>query len=229
MGDDAHLEGRCPTSRASGRSRPRCTGFPFPTATAVTRRARPAARCCMADRAQPRARLLAVARGSGLGRRDHHRAGGRRGRIHSRARRNTSRCWPASPRTTASCFIADEIQTGFGRTGQAVRLASTTAWCPTSSPPPSRSPAACRSRRSPAGPMCWTPRSVGRARRHLRRQSARLRRGARGARRDGGRALAGARRAASARRSAPASCTGSSATPRSATSAGSAPWWPWSW
>ena len=44
---------------------------------------------------------------------------------------------------------------------QALRLASTTAWCPTSSSRPSRWPAGSRSPRSPAAPTSWTPPHVG--------------------------------------------------------------------
>ena len=75
------------------------------------------AACCMATRASFE-QLVRRERGPRLGRRDHHGAGAGRGRVRSGPEGIRDRCWPPSARTTASCFIADEIQTGFGRTGK---------------------------------------------------------------------------------------------------------------
>ena len=52
-------------------------------------------------------------------------------------------------------FVADEIQTGFGRTGRHVRLRALRPGARSSSPPRSPWPAACRSRPSPAAPTRW--------------------------------------------------------------------------
>ena len=69
----------------------------------------------------------------------------------SRRRSSTCRRSRRSRSSTASCSSRTR-----SRPASAARAscspASTTAWCPTSSPPPSRWPAGCRSRPSPAAP-----------------------------------------------------------------------------
>ena len=80
-------------------------------------------------------------------------------------------------------LIADEVQTGFGRTGRCSR-SSTRASSPTSSASPSRSPPACPSPACSGARRSWTRPGDSADRRHLRRQPGRLRRRARGARRD---------------------------------------------
>ena len=75
--------------------------------------------CCVADRA-------------GRDRGDGHRAGARRGRLHPGARRV-----PAGPAATICdehgiLFVADEVQSGFGRTGHDVRDRARPASSPTS-------------------------------------------------------------------------------------------------
>ncbi len=53
-------------------------------------------------------------------------------------------------------FVADEIRPASPAPAPGTR-SSTTASCPTSSPRPRASPAACRSRPSPVAPTSWTP------------------------------------------------------------------------
>lgn len=49
-------------------------------------------------------------------------------------------------------LVADEVQTGFGRTLGRCSLASSWEWSPTCSCPPRASPSGCHWERSPAGP-----------------------------------------------------------------------------
>ena len=89
--------------------------------------------------------------GSWVGGGHHHGAGAGRGRLRAGAGR--VRADPRGVRQAARHPVhrgrdPDRLRPH----RQAVRLASTTAWCPTSSRPPSRWPAGCRSPPSPAAP-----------------------------------------------------------------------------
>ena len=111
--DGADRQDRCPTSTASGRSRRRSTGRRWPT-----RCAGPAAPERCAERGVRRLRR----HGAHPGRRDQHRRGRHRadpgrGRLHRPAAGLAARRSRTSAPSTASCSIADEIQTGFCRTG----------------------------------------------------------------------------------------------------------------
>ena len=108
-GDD-HLEDRLPR-RPLAAARRHLRRARSPTRSPPTRR----------PRSTPPLRLPAPAEGADRARRDGRddpRAGARRGRLHPGAgpvHRDGRR---ASAASTASCFIADEVQSGFGRTGK---------------------------------------------------------------------------------------------------------------
>ena len=68
--------------------------------------------------------------------------------------------WPSGAATTASSSSPTRCRPASPAPGDC-SPASTRASCPTSSSPPRASPAACRSRPSPAAPRSWTPSHVG--------------------------------------------------------------------
>ena len=145
--------------------------YPFRDRPGSIRRARPRERAIDADREAGR-------RDQPGG--DHHRADPGRGRVH-RARRRAS-CPTLAEWATANgvVFIADEVQTGFARTGAWFACEHEGIVPDLDHARPRASPAACRSPRSPAAPRSWTPSHAGGLGGTYGGNPRRLRRGARG-------------------------------------------------
>ncbi len=110
------------------------------------------------DFAHPAARTRAGRAGRSVGgRRDDHRAGPGRGRLHPGA----AALPPPHPRAVRRARHRDDRRRGAVRLRPHrphVRRASTTAWSPICSSARSRSAPACRSARSPAARRSWTRR-----------------------------------------------------------------------
>ena len=164
-GDDE--QGAARTRRASARSRGEVyrAQAPYPYRGIDTERGGRRSRASVQERGRRRVRGV---------RRARDRAG--RGRLHPDARRLPGARFAELCARHGILYVADEVQSGVGRTGPMWAVehhaASSRIW----SSPASRSAAACRWRPSPAAPRSWT-RPARRPRRHVRRPPGLLRGG----------------------------------------------------
>ena len=150
-----------PYKKGFGPFAPEVYRIPFPycyRCDAADRRAGRTGQCCMASRRVPRELFSATVDPGSVAAIIMELELGEGG--SSPRRSSSSGPSPRSRGSTGSCSSPTRSRPASGGPG-GCSPASTTGWCPTSSPPPSRWPAACRSRPSPAAPTSMEAPQVG--------------------------------------------------------------------